>query len=102
MRHNRLGIAWLPYAKGGGSIPFIDFANKFVISGATLDNAVLDGKSFDEIAAAVPDPTTAIGKAVLGNANAMTAAICVATNNKPANVCTTPTIKALQTQLNGQ
>ncbi|MCW2547155.1 MAG: hypothetical protein JWN96_1615 [Mycobacterium sp.] len=85
-----------------GSIPFIDFGNKFVISGATLDNAVLDGKSFDEIAAAVADPNTAIGKAVLGNANVMTAAICTMTGNKPANVCTTPTIKDLQTQLNAQ
>jgi thiol-disulfide isomerase/thioredoxin len=87
---------------GGGSIPFIDFGNKWAISGATLDNAILQGKSFDEIAAAVPDPNTAIGKAVLGNANVMTAAICDTTGNKPANVCGTKTIKDLQTALKNQ
>jgi cytoskeletal protein RodZ len=85
-----------------GTIPFIDFGNKFAITGATYDSSALDGKSFDEIAAAVPDPNTAIGKAVLGNANVMTAAICTMTGNKPANVCNTSTIKGLQNQLNAQ
>jgi hypothetical protein len=85
-----------------GSIPFISFGNKYVVSGATFDSSVLDGKSFDEIAAAVPDPNTDIGKAVLGNANVMTAAICDMTGNKPANVCTTSTITKLQTQLTNQ
>jgi hypothetical protein len=85
-----------------GSIPFISFGNKYSITGATYDSSALDGKSFDEIAAAVPDPNTAIGKAVLGNANVMTAAICDMTGNKPANVCSTSTIKGFQTQLQAQ
>ena len=85
-----------------GSIPFIDFGNKYVITGATYDSTALDGKSFDEIAAAVPDPNTDIGKAVLGNANVMTAAICDMTGNKPANVCSTKTITDLQTALKTQ
>jgi hypothetical protein len=85
-----------------GSIPFISFGNRWIINGATYDSTALDGKSFDEIAAAVPDPNTAIGKAVLGNANVMTAAICDITGNKPANVCTTSTIKSLQTALKNQ
>ena len=86
----------------GGTIPFIDFGNKYVINGATYDSTALDGKSFDEIAAAVPDPNTAIGKAVLGNANVITAAICDMTGNKPANVCGTSTITKLQTALAAQ
>jgi cytoskeletal protein RodZ len=85
-----------------GTIPFIDFGNKYAINGATYDSGALDGKSFDEIAAAVPDPNTDIGKAVLGNANVMTAAICDMTGNKPANVCTTSTITKLQTALKNQ
>lgn len=85
-----------------GSIPFIDFGNKYIINGATYDSSALDGKSFDEIAAAVPDPNTAIGKDVLGNANVMTAAICDMTGNKPANVCATSTITSLQTALKNQ
>jgi thiol-disulfide isomerase/thioredoxin len=86
----------------GGTIPFIDFGNKFLISGATYDNNVLKGKSADEIAAALSDPNSDVSKAVLGVANTMTASICVTTGNKPANVCNTPGMQQLITQLNAQ
>ena len=41
------------------------------------------------------DPTSDIGKAEVGNANYLTAAICKLTNNLPATACT-PTIQKLQ------
>ena len=83
-----------------GSIPFIDFGNKFKIVGASYDPAVLAGKSMDEISAAVIDPTTAISKSVLGVANQMTAAICETTGGKPGNVCNDPTITKIRATLN--
>lgn len=85
-----------------GSIPFIDFGNKWLIQGATYDNNVLKGKSADEIAAALSDPNSDVSKAVLGVANTMTASICQITGNKPANVCNTPGMQQLITQLNAQ
>ena len=84
-----------PGTQSAGSIPFIDFGNKFVISGATYKPDVLKGHSFDEIAAAATDPTTDIGKGVLGAANTMTAAICEMTGGKPGTVCDTPVITKL-------
>ncbi len=85
-----------------GSIPFIDIGNKFVSIGASYDPAVLQGKSADEIAAAIPDPTTDISKGVLGTANYLTASICQATGGKPGSVCDTATIKQISSTLNAQ
>ncbi len=85
-----------------GSIPFIDFGNKFLVQGATYKPDVLKGKSFDEIAATIPDPTTDIGKGVLASANTMTAAICEMTGGKPGSVCDTPVITKLRATLNAE
>jgi thiol-disulfide isomerase/thioredoxin len=81
-----------------GAIPFMDFGNKYMISGASYDGSVLDGKTYQQIATALSDPSTAIAKGAVGTANYMTAAICQLTNNQPATACT-PTIKALESKL---
>jgi hypothetical protein len=93
-----------PYVSGGGTtsggtIPFIDIANQYIVSGAQYDVGVLQGKTHAEIAAALHDPTSDISKGAIGAANSLTAAICVVTENKPANVCTSPAIKTIQSQL---
>ncbi len=85
-----------------GSIPFVDYGNKFVTIGASYDPSVLKGKSFDEIAAAIADPSSAIGKSVLGAANVFTATICETTGGKPGSVCDLPDIKKLRGTLNAQ
>ena len=85
-----------------GSIPFVDYGNKFTTIGASYDPTVLKGKSFDEIAAAVADPSSAIGKSVLGAANVLTAAICETTGGKPGSVCDLSDIKKLRGTLNAQ
>jgi len=77
-------------------IPFVDFANQYMISGATYDPQVLQGKTHDQVAAALSDPTSSIAKGAIGAANALTAAICKVDGNKPANVCTTSTITSIQ------
>jgi len=82
-----------------GSIPFIDFGNKFASTGASYDPGVLSGKSMDEIAAAVTDPTSKVGKAVLGTANEITAAVCETTGGKPGNVCDSPAITKIRATL---
>ena len=89
-----------PSSGRSGSIPFIDFGNKFKISGATYDPSVLQGKSLDEIAAAVKDTGTPVSKGVLGSANQITAAVCEITGGKPSDVCDAPNITALRTALN--
>jgi len=85
-----------------GSVPFMDFGNKFVVVGATYDPGVLKGKSFDEIAADVTDPSTDVAKNILGTANTLTAAVCEMTGGKPGSVCDTPVITKLRSTLNAQ
>ena len=83
-----------------GSIPFIDLGNKYVEIGnlSPLVPSMLDGKTWAQIAAAMNDPSSSLGKALIGNANYLTAATCVLTNNLPASACT-PTIQKLEANL---
>jgi hypothetical protein len=85
-----------------GSIPFLDFGNRFAIEGASYSSDPLVGKSFDEIAAASADPSTDTGKSVLGTANVFTATICNVTDGKPGSVCNDPTITKLRSILNAE
>jgi thiol-disulfide isomerase/thioredoxin len=89
-----------PYVQGeGGSIPFVDLGGKFVSAGASYSPDVLAGKTQAEIADALKDPNSPIAKAVVGSANVYTAAICGMTNNQPANVCSTDTVKSAAAKL---
>jgi hypothetical protein len=87
------------YDGPNGSIPFLDFGNKFTSSGATYDYSVLQGKAPDEIAADIRDPSTATSKGALGAANSITAALCEMTNGQPGSVCNAPEIKTLRAAL---
>ncbi|MCU1393941.1 MAG: hypothetical protein JWM34_2369 [Ilumatobacteraceae bacterium] len=84
-----------------GSIPFVDFAGKYLISGASYDPSVLQGHSALEVATALSTPTSAIAKSVLGTANVITATLCQVTGNQPAAVCTAPAIAAIASRLTG-
>lgn len=79
---------------GSGSFPFIDLGGKYVISGASYDPGILKGKTQAQIAAALPDPTSPIAKAINGSANVISAALCKLTGNQPAGVCTSPGVTA--------
>jgi hypothetical protein len=91
-----LGQAYDP----GGSIPFIDLGNKYVQVGnlAPLTPTMFAGKTWAQVGAAMNDPASALGKAIIGNANYMTAGICKLTSNQPASACT-PTIQKLEANL---
>jgi hypothetical protein len=85
-----------PYVdqSSAGSIPFVDLGGKYVISGASYDPKVLQGKTQAQIAAALEDPTSDIAKAIDGTANVITAALCQLTKDQPSNVCATTGVKA--------
>jgi hypothetical protein len=89
-----------PYvsSSNAGAIPFIDFGNKYMISGASYSPQVLQGKSWNQIATALKDPTSPIAKAVDGTANYLTATICKLTGNQPASACT-PVVKQLEAKI---
>jgi hypothetical protein len=79
--------------------PFIAFSNKVVLKGPIYNPAVLAGKSWSQIAAALHDPTSPIAQSVLGAANYVTGAICKMTNNQPSDVCSSSAVTAVQSGL---
>ncbi len=85
-----------------GSIPFIDLGNKYLISGASYSPDVLKGKTHAQIADALSDPTSEIGKQVDSVANMITAGICAIDGNEPATVCDDPVIKKIREGLGGK
>jgi hypothetical protein len=83
-----------PYvtAAGRDAFPFVDFADQYVLSGASYSPEDITGAGTTQIQVAdqLANPSTAAAKAVDGAANLITAAICKTTGNAPASVCTTP------------
>jgi hypothetical protein len=73
-----------------GSIPFVDFGNKYAQVGTLTgeDASDLSGLTPAQVAAALRDPSSTIAQAILGAANFTTAAICQLTGNQPATACT--------------
>ncbi len=78
-----------------GSIPFIDIANKYVVTGASYSPQVLQGLSRAQIAAELADPSSAVAQAIDGTANDLTAAISAVTGDQPSSVCDSPAIEAI-------
>jgi hypothetical protein len=92
-----------PYVKGGGgAIPFIDLAGRYVSSGASFSPDLLAGRTQAQVADALADPSSPIAQAVDGAANSYTAALCELTGGKPAAVCTSKGVTAAAGTVQGQ
>jgi hypothetical protein len=76
-----------PYTTNPGSIPFIDFGNRYVQIGASYDPGVLAGQTDEGIADELTGDS-ATATSIDGTANLLTAAICKVTGNTPKSVCT--------------
>jgi hypothetical protein len=81
-------------AEQDGSIPFITFANKFLVAGASYNPQTLAGTSRDAIAGGLDNATSPITQAIVASANYQTAAICTLTNQQPGSVCSSPGVMA--------
>jgi hypothetical protein len=78
-----------------GSIPFIDIAHRYVITGASFSPQVLQGLSRGQIAAQLQDPSSVVAQAIDGTANDITAAIAAVTGNQPSSVGNSAAIAAI-------
>jgi Domain of unknown function (DUF929) len=81
------------------AIPFISFANKYMIAGSSYTPSVLDGNSRNTIAAGLSNASDPITAAIIATANYQTAAVCSITGGQPGNVCTSPGVKAAATKM---
>ncbi len=81
-------------ASTAGSIPFISFGNRYLVSGSSYSPTTLAGSTRAEIAAALDNPTSPVTEAIIASANYQTAAICSLTKGQPGNVCTSSGVTA--------
>ncbi len=81
-------------AAGSVSFPFMDVGNKVLFSGATYSPLMLAGLTHQDIAGNLGDPTNSVTQAIVGTANYISASICQATGQQPANVCSSAGVKA--------
>lgn len=93
-------ISYLPSADSG-SIPFIDFGGKYLLSGASTQNlpSSIQGLTRAQIAAAIDNSSSTVATNEVGTANFLTGAICEMTNNQPASVCGTSLNKQIEAKL---
>jgi hypothetical protein len=82
-----------------GSIPFLDIANRYVITGSSYSPQVLQGLSRSQIAADLANPDSAVAQAIDGTANDITAAIASVTGNQPSSVGSSAAIAAIAQKL---
>ncbi|HEV3381794.1 MAG TPA: DUF929 family protein [Trebonia sp.] len=78
-----------PYisSSDAGSIPFVDFGNQYMVSGASYNSSNFPSLTWAQIASDLKNPSSSVAKGVDGTANYMTAAICKMTNNQPSTAC---------------
>jgi Domain of unknown function (DUF929) len=78
---------YLEPGSNGPGYPFMDLNGKYVYVTPLVDPSLLDGKTWQQIAAAVAHPVSALGKAEVGAANYLTATICQQTHDQPVTAC---------------
>ena len=88
-----------PYTSTTGGFPFIDVAGLYTLYNTSYTPQILANLTWQQIATKLKDPTDPVTQAIVGNANIMTAATCIATDDVPSSVCTTPTIQAIEPTL---
>src|SRR6266567_1102017 len=90
-----------PYvnAQNQGGIPFIDIANQYLVAVPGYSPQVLQGLNWQEIANDLSNQDSPVAKGILGTANYLTAAICQATNQQPAQVCSANPIPQIEQSL---
>ena len=88
-----------------GGIPFIDFGNRSIQSGASVYPSdigsaisVLPKYDWAQIISMLNQTNTTVSQAVIGNANIYTAQLCEIDNFTPASVCSAPFVKQILTK----
>ena len=88
-----------PYTTTAGQFPFIDIGGIFSLYSTSYNPADLAGLSWNQIAAKLSNPNDKVTKDIVGNANILTAATCIATGDQPSSVCSSSTIQNIEQAL---
>jgi hypothetical protein len=74
----------------GGLVPFLDIANRAVLSGGAYSPAVLQQLTSTDIAGGLTDAKDPATEAIVATANYLSAVICSVDGQQPVSVCTGP------------
>ena len=74
------------FGQFGSSYPFLDFANRYIISGALADPSVLQGKNWTQIVQQL-NVAASLQNQIISAADTITTAKCRITNGDPTIVC---------------
>jgi hypothetical protein len=85
--------------KGHDEYPFIDFGGRAELRTSSFSPDLLKGLSRTQIASDLAHSGRPVAQAIDGTANQLTAAICLATGNKPGGVCHDKTVAAIEASL---
>jgi hypothetical protein len=88
-----------PYTQEARGFPFIDIAGLYDLYSTSYSPQLLANLSWSQIATKLKDPADPVTLAIVGNANIMTAATCIATQDQPSTVCNSSTIQAIEPSL---
>jgi len=86
-------------AGGAGTFPFVDIGNVLMTSTSGFSPALLVGHSQSAIAGALSQPQDPTGQAIVASANYLTAGICRATGQQPAQVCASIGVRSAEDAL---
>lgn len=89
-------------AAGEPGLPFLDIGGVYVLYQTGFDPAILQGLSWKQIAADLGNLDSPVTRAIVGNANWLTAAVCLADHTQPSSVCGSATIQGIETVLTSQ
>ena len=88
-----------PYTSTAGTIPFVDLGGSDFLFGTAFDPQILHGLTHLQVADSLTKPSSPVARAVDGEANLMTAAVCRTTGQQPSSVCSSSGVKAAATRL---
>ena len=83
----------------GGVVPFVDVANRVVVTGGQFSPSVLQQLNVNDIATGLTDPKDPATQAIVASANYLSAAICRADGQVPAKVCRSDGVRAAASAL---
>lgn len=88
-----------PYTNRALGFPFLDVGGRFTLAQTGVDPSLLAGMTWQQVADSLGDPTAPATRAIVGQANDLTAAVCLATGNQPQSACGSPTITKIEQTL---
>ncbi len=88
-----------PYTVLAQQYPFLFIGGRYVLHNTSFSPSLLAGLTWDQIATKLKNPADPVTQAIVGNANILAAAMCIATGDTPTSVCSSSTIQAIEPAL---